>query len=187
MRVIGGKYRGRRLSAPAGLEVRPTSDRLRETLFNILAPRIEGSLFLDLCAGTGAVGIEALSRGALGAVFIDRSRRSAAAIEANLKTAGIKEGAVVKVRDAESALKRLAEDSMKFDIVFFDPPYSSDIYSRVMRLLGGLPILSDDAIVIVEHRAKSRPEPVYERLSLYREVKQGDSALAFYSGAGSML
>jgi 16S rRNA (guanine(966)-N(2))-methyltransferase RsmD len=181
MRVIGGKYRGRRLSAPAGLEVRPTSDRLRETLFNVLAPRIEGSRFLDLCAGTGAVGIEALSRGALGAVFIDRSRRSAVAIEANLKSLGIKEGAVVIVRNAESALKRLAEDSMKFDMIFFDPPYASDIYPRVMGLLGDLPLLSDDAIIIVEHRAKSRPEPDYGRLRLYRELKQGDSALAFYS------
>jgi 16S rRNA (guanine(966)-N(2))-methyltransferase RsmD len=157
---------------------------LRETLFNILAPRIEGGRFLDLCAGTGAVGIEALSRGALGVVFIDRSRRSAAAIEANLKSAGIKESAVVIVRDAESALKRLAEDSMRFDIVFFDPPYASDIYPRVMGLLGDLPVLSDDAIVIVEHRAKSRPEPAYGQLGLYRELRQGDSALAFYSGVG---
>jgi 16S rRNA (guanine(966)-N(2))-methyltransferase RsmD len=186
MRVIGGKYRGKRFSAPAGLEVRPTSDRLRETLFNILAPRIEGSRFLDLCAGTGAVGIEALSRGALRVAFIDRSRRSAAAIKTNLELVGIKEGAVVIVREAESALKRLVEDSAKFEIVFFDPPYASDIYPRVMGLLGELPLLSDDAIVIVEHRAKSRPEPAYGQLSLYRELKQGDSALAFYSVANGL-
>ncbi len=181
MRVIGGKYRGRRLTAPAGLDVRPTSDRLRETLFNILAPRIKESSFLDLCAGTGAIGIEALSRGAGHTVFVDNSRRAASSIEANLKSIGIKEGAVVLVRDAETALKRLAEESNEFDIVFFDPPYASDIYPRVMTALGEGNLLSDDAVVIVEHRAKSRPEPGYGRLSLYREVRQGESALAFYS------
>lgn len=184
MRVIGGRYRGRRLGAPAGLEVRPTSDRLRETLFNILAPRISGSRFLDLCAGTGAVGIEALSRGAHRVVFIDRSRRAASAIEANLKSIGVEEGASVLAREAEAALKRLAQGSERFDVIFFDPPYASELYPRVMGMLGEGRLLSDDAVVVVEHRAKSKPEPRYGRLSLYRELKQGESALAFFSNDG---
>ncbi|HXG93949.1 MAG TPA: 16S rRNA (guanine(966)-N(2))-methyltransferase RsmD [Blastocatellia bacterium] len=185
MRVIGGIYRGRRLRAPAGLEVRPTSDRLRESLFNILAPRIEGSRFLDICAGTGAVGIEALSRGASSATFIDRSRRSIAAIESNLRALGIEDEATVINRDAAAALKRLADEEQQFDIIFFDPPYASEIYSQVMRQLGTSSIIADDSIVIVEHRAKTPPATDYGKLKIYRVVRQGESALAFYAVASA--
>jgi 16S rRNA (guanine966-N2)-methyltransferase len=184
VRVIGGIYRGRRIGAPAGLDVRPTSDRLRETLFNIIAPRIEGSRFLDLCAGSGAVGIEALSRGASSVTFIDRSHRACAVIEDNLATLGITSNATVINREAVSALKRLAGDGAKFDIIFIDPPYASEIYSQVMRQLADGGLLSPQAIVIAEHRAKTPPESDYEGLRIYREVKQGESALAFYAGVG---
>ncbi len=181
MRVIGGIYRGRRLRAPAGFDVRPTSDRLRETLFNILAPHIEGSRFLDLCAGTGAVGIEALSRGASSVTFIDRSRRACAVIESNLATLGVTSNATIIDREAASALKRLAGDAAKFDIVFFDPPYASEIYSQVMRQLAAGGLLSPNAIVIAEHRVKAQLEAEFGALRIYREVKQGESALAFYT------
>jgi 16S rRNA (guanine(966)-N(2))-methyltransferase RsmD len=163
--------------------VRPTSDRLRETLFNILAPRIDGSRFLDLCAGTGAVGIEALSRGAGSVTFIDRSRRAIAIIEGNLAALGITSNATVINREAISALKRLADEAAKFDIVFFDPPYASEIYSQAMRQLAAGDLLGPQALVIVEHRAKAAPEAEIGGLRIYRQVKQGESALAFYKRA----
>ena len=181
MRVISGQYRGRMLRTPKGLEVRPTSDRLRETLFNILAPCIEGCRFLDLCAGSGAVGIEALSRGARDVVFVDLSRRACAVIEENLESIGIANGARIVNRDALSALKRLAGESEQFDIAFFDPPYASELYSKVMAQLGAGELLAAEGIVITEHRAKTPPEPEYGDLRVYRQVKQGESSIAFYS------
>ena len=180
MRVIGGAFRGRRLRAPHGQLVRPTSDRMRETLFNILAPLVAGSRFLDICAGSGAVGIEALSRGASAVTFIDRSRRACLAIEENLNAIGASREATVINRDAAAALKRLAEQSAQFDIAFFDPPYSSEIHSQVIGLLSSSNLLADDAIVVVEHHKKTPPEREYDGLKMYREVKQGESALAFY-------
>lgn len=183
VRVIGGIHRGRRLRTIEGLNVRPTSDRLRETLFNILTPRIAQSRFLDICAGSGAVGVEALSRGAQEVTFIDNARRACSVIEANLHALGLENESVIINRDAAAALKQLAKSGKQFDIAFFDPPYSSDIYDTVMSLLDELPLLSADAIVVAEHRAKTPPKDRYGRLKAYRVVKQGESALAFYAGA----
>lgn len=180
MRVIGGTHRGRRLRSVVGLAVRPTSDRLRETLFNILTPKVYGSRFLDICAGSGAVGIEALSRGAVAVTFIEGSRHACAVIEANLTALGITSKATTINRDAAAALKRLEQESERFDVAFFDPPYASEIYGRVMKQLGASSLLSAGAVVIVEHRAKTPPEPEYGKLRIFREVKQGESALAFY-------
>ncbi|HEX5735562.1 MAG TPA: 16S rRNA (guanine(966)-N(2))-methyltransferase RsmD [Blastocatellia bacterium] len=184
MRVIGGKYRGRTLRAPHGAEVRPTSDRLRETLFNIIAPWIEGSRFLDICAGSGAVGIEALSRGAACVTFIDSSRRACAVIESNLASLAITSDAIIINRDAVAALKRLSGDEAKFDIIFFDPPYASEVYSQVLSVLAAGHLLAPEARVIAEHRAKTPPAAEYGGLKIFREVKQGESALAFYAGVG---
>ncbi|MFY9554176.1 MAG: 16S rRNA (guanine(966)-N(2))-methyltransferase RsmD [Blastocatellia bacterium] len=180
MRVIGGIHRGRRLRTTGGLAVRPTSDRLRETLFNVLGDRIKGSCFLDICAGSGAVGIEALSRGAGQATFIDRSRASCAVIDANLSTLGLSLEAIVINRDAAAALNRLDRNSKYFDIVFFDPPYSSAIYDQVMHQLGSRRLLFDGSLVIVEHLAKAPPGAEYGKLRMFRLLKQGESALAFY-------
>ncbi len=177
--MIAGAYRGRSLRTVAGVEVRPTSDRLRETLFNILAPRIRGSRFLDVFAGSGAIGIEALSRGASHATFIESARRARSAIEANLLTLGIADGVRVISRDASTALKQLAEASEQFDIVFFDPPYSSELYDDLMSRLPRS-LVSPDSVVIVEHRAKHPLAPAYSNLKLVRRVKQGESALSFY-------
>ena len=180
MRVIGGTYRGRRLRAVEGLAVRPTSDRLRETLFNILAPRIEGSRFLDICAGSGAVGIEALSRGADEVTFIESSRQACLVIEANLGALGIERNASMVNLNTTTALKRLAQEFKEFDIAFLDPPYASAIYEDVMTQLGSGNLLSTGAIVIAEHRVKTPTEVRYGKLKVFREVKQGESALAFY-------
>ena len=183
MRVIGGTYRGRTLRSVAGLAIRPTSDRLRETLFNILAPRIEGSRFLDICAGSGAVGIEALSRGARKVTFVERSRRACAVIAANMGNLGAPgpdRDATIVNREAAAALKRFEQESEQFDIVFFDPPYASEIYHRVINQLGRGVILSARAVVVVEHREKTPPKPGYGELRMFRQVKQGESALALY-------
>jgi 16S rRNA (guanine966-N2)-methyltransferase len=180
MRVIGGTHRGRRLRSVGGLAVRPTSDRLRETLFNIITPLIKGSRFLDICAGSGAVGIEALSRGASEVTFIERSRHACAVIDANLSSLGIARAATIINRDAAASLRRLDEDVRQFDIAFFDPPYASEIYTQVMNQLGSDSVLSAGAVVVVEHRAKTPPDPEYGKLRIFRELKQGESALAFY-------
>src|SRR5258706_11365455 len=125
MRIIAGKFRGRKLKSPPSLQTRPTSDRLRETLFNILAPRIAGARVLDLCAGTGAVGIEALSRGAAHVTFIDQSRKMCALIEENLNTFNIEEREIV-TNEASDFLRKLVKKAKQpFDIIFFDPPYAA--------------------------------------------------------------
>ncbi|MFL6216287.1 MAG: 16S rRNA (guanine(966)-N(2))-methyltransferase RsmD [Blastocatellia bacterium] len=180
MRVIGGIYRSRRLRAVEGMGVRPTSDRLRETLFNVLGAAARDSRFLDLCAGSGAVGIEALSRGAARAVFVEQSRHACAVIQANLDALGLGDQARLVCRDVHAALKQLAFENEVFDLIFFDPPYASGLYATVMSELGESVLLKADAIVIVEHRAKLPLEGDYGRLSQFRELKQGESALAFY-------
>jgi len=185
MRVIGGIHRGRTLRTVAGLAVRPTSDRLRETLFNIIATRVKGSRFLDICAGSGAVGIEALSRGAKAATFIDSSRNASAVIKANLASIGMAQEATIINLDAVASLGRLDRESKQFEIVFFDPPYDSKLYPQVMKELGSGNSLAPAALVVVESRLKTPPATEYGRLQIFREVKQGESALAFYEVVSS--
>jgi 16S rRNA (guanine(966)-N(2))-methyltransferase RsmD len=183
MRIIAGKYRGRQLKSPPSAQTRPTSDRLRETLFNVLAPRIEGTRFLDLCAGTGAVGIEALSRGAEHATFVDQSRKMGSLIEANLEALGIDANELEIVNaDAFEYLRRHAKkDRGPFDIIFFDPPYAAD-YEAVLSFIAEhrAQLLSDEGIVIVEHYKKRDLPEEFDSLKRYRELKQGDSVLSFY-------
>ena len=183
MRIIAGKYRGRKLKTPPSLETRPTSDRLRETLFNILAPRIKGARFLDLCAGSGAVGIEALSRAAAHATFVDQSRKMCALIEENLETLGIDEGEVdVVSAEALVLLRRLAKkEGEPFDIIFFDPPYATD-YEAVLDYVGehAPRLLAEGGMVVVEHHHKNGLKGEFGALKRYRVLKQGDSCLSFY-------
>ena len=184
MRVIAGKFRSRTLTAPRGLDTRPTSDRLRETLFNVLAPRIEGAVFLDLYAGSGANGIEALSRGAALAVFVEKAAPAGAAIRANLNALGIREGWQLETRGAGASVKRVVELGQRFDVVFLDPPYkAAEEYALVLGLLGGecASLLAEDAVVIAEHHRKQKLEDEYGKLRRYRLLGQGDAALSFYS------
>jgi 16S rRNA (guanine(966)-N(2))-methyltransferase RsmD len=180
MRVIAGEYKGRQLKTLDGMNVRPTSDKLRETLFNIIAQRIRGKRFMDLCSGSGAVGIEALSRGAADVTFIEQSRRAHQIISENLRSCGIADSVHVVNRDVLTALKYFVSQALKFDIIYFDPPYDSEVYSPVLFLLGKNEILEEDGIVIVEHRHNVELADGYESLELYRQVKQGDSRLSFY-------
>ena len=188
MRIIAGKYRGRNLKSPPSLEVRPTSDRLRETLFNVIAPRIVGARFLDLCAGSGAVGIEALSRGADHATFVDQSKKMCELIKSNIDLCRIErnESAVIQA-EAEDYLRRFIAkqpDSGKpWDIVFFDPPYAME-YLPLLKTCGAhsASLLTEAGIIIVEHHHKNELPEEVEDLKRYRVLKQGDSALSFYSG-----
>ena len=173
MRIIAGAYKGRNLKSPPSLDVRPTSDRLRETLFNVIAPRIEDVRFLDLCAGSGAVGIEALSRGASHATFIDRSRRSCTLIESNLKLCRVPEEQW-DIYCAE-AYEFLKQTDSQWDIIYFDPPYKDD-YLRTLGLVGSR--LRD--LLIVEHHHKNKLPETIGNLERTRVLKQGDSALSFY-------
>jgi len=181
MRVIAGQFKGRLLKSPADTRTRPTSDRLRETLFNVLAPRInENTRFLDLCAGTGAIGIEAISRGAGFATFVDKSRRACALIEDNLEHLSIpSEETEIICLPAETFAGRKHE--VGWDIVYFDPPYDID-YSTVLYEIGsdGGTLLNDGGLLIVEHHAKMKMPDAVGHMRRWRILKQGDSSLSFF-------
>jgi 16S rRNA (guanine966-N2)-methyltransferase len=190
MRIIAGRYRSRRLEAPAGQATRPTSDRLRETLLNVLAPRIEGAEFLDLYAGSGAVGIEALSRGAASVVFVERDPAALKVLRNNL--ARLKISGVFRIHSgaAGSFLRRgRAGQALTFDLVFLDPPYdAAEEYATALGLLGGAAagLLAADALVIAEHRRKDPLAERYGSLKRLRLLQQGDAALTFFAvDAGS--
>ena len=184
MRVIAGTYRSRPLITPPGTATRPTSDRLRETLFNVLAARVEGSHFADLYAGCGAVGIEALSRGAEHVFFSESNTRAATAIRANLRSLEIKSGYTVETSTA-TLMKRLVRQNPVLDLVFLDPPYeAADEYTRTLTALGSDALtgtLAEDAVVIAEHTRKHALLDRYGRLGRTRTLLQGDAALSFYS------
>ena len=196
MRVIAGTFRSRVLRAPPGLGTRPTSDRLRETIFNILAARIAGARFLDLYAGTGAVGIEALSRGAAFVLFAEAARPAAAAIRLNLQALGVAAGWTLEERKVEAVLDRLllrvgsrAGDSAgggaRFDLVYLDPPYADSLAcSSTLGLLGssrGRLLLAPGALVVAEHGSKVSLPDSFGVLRQTRTLKQGDAALSFYA------
>ncbi len=181
MRVIGGEFRSRRLKSLPGEELRPTPDRLRESLFSVLARRLAGCTFVDAYAGCGAVGIEALSRGAARAVFIEKHRPAVRVIEENLKALGAERRAVIV---CGPALKHL--DRLNADIVFLDPPYALEReYRQALRLLG-LAVGLDSrgracpALVVVQHSARLHLEESYGDLTRTRTLKQGDNVLTFF-------
>ena len=176
MRVIAGRYKGRRLQAPTWEGLRPTSDKLRETLFNILAPRIEGARVLDGYAGTGAVGIEAMSRGAAHVTFIENNRRAAALIASNLKECGIEGGYTIHCADVGAALDALpAADA--FDLILLDPPYDSDNVSAALDAAARR--LTTDGLVVLERASRREPADA-AGLHRTRDVKSGDSTLTFF-------
>ena len=180
MRIIAGTFRSRPLQAPPGLATRPTSDRLRETLFNVLAPRIQGARFLDLYAGSGAVGIEALSRGAAAVKCVERAPAAREVLWTNLRKLGVDHVVSVHSGSVKEFLKKVSEP---WDIVFLDPPYDAAAeYTATLNALGGeaAKLLAPSAVVIVEHRRKVHLEHSYGALRRTRLLEQGDAALSFY-------
>lgn len=173
MRVIGGEFRSRKLKSPPGLDTRPTPDRLRESLFNILAPRIVQAVFVDAYAGGGSVGIEALSRGARRAIFIERSRVNIAVIQDNLNTLGAAGRARVVLGNAGTYL-----GTPEADIVFFDPPY--DRPSEYDTAFAALEEAGAGTLIIAQHASRQTLADRYGPLGRFRIVKQGDNSLSFY-------
>ncbi len=180
MRVIAGKYGSQLLVAPKGWKTRPTGDRLRETLFNVLASKIEGAVFADLFAGTGAVGIEALSRGARQVYFAENARSPLEALHDNLKKFGIGEAAQVDRAGTLSLLRRLLQQRIRLDIVFLDPPYSDiSAYETTLEFLAAHPILKSNGIVVAEHSRRRVLEELPAEMIPYRLIEQGEAALTF--------
>lgn len=185
MRVIAGKFRSRHLHSLKGLSLRPTSDRLRETLFDILGDLVLGSRFVDAFSGTGAVGIEALSRGAKEVIFIEKHAASVALIRKNLASLEIQKEARVLPIDVLHGLQLLAKEDSSGrevpDIFFLDPPYDHAVeYDRVLSYLGSTGPFVENTLVIAEHRAKFDLPETVENLQRVRVLRQGDASLSFY-------
>ena len=182
MRVIAGSARGVRLAAPAGLQTRPTGDRVKEALFSIIASRWEltGARVLDICAGTGSLGIEALSRGAVSCCFIEQERPVLTILEKNLVRAGLDSKAECLLLDAIKGLNLLSRQGKSFDIVFLDPPYSSSLYATVPEALSSLLLLSDGGLLVAECSARTHLAERYGMLVRIDRRVYGDTALEFF-------
>jgi 16S rRNA (guanine966-N2)-methyltransferase len=188
MRVIAGTYRSRPLATMPGLEIRPTSDKLRETLFNVLCAgnknALAGATFLDLFAGTGAVGIEALSRGAANVVFVESSTKAVALIRENLEALGIGAGYSVQRSDVTAALRKLEGAGTVANVVFLDPPYAGQtLYQGTLEALQVWSGVNTETVIIAEHDKRFDPGEAAGLLKRYRKLAQGDAALSFYRKA----
>ena len=180
-RIIGGAGRGRRLKTAAGEGTRPTGARVRQTLFDILAPRVPGCRFLDAFAGSGGVGLEALSRGASRVVLVDKDAAAVAAARENAGALAQAGGEVQVFRqDAGIALQALADEGRRFDVVYLDPPYASDLYEPLVALVGER-LLAEDGLVVAEHfHKRALPERI-GALARTRQKRIGDHCLSFYA------
>jgi len=162
------------------MRLRPTSDRLRETLFNVLGPSIKDSFFVDLYAGTGAVGIEAISRGAREAIFVESHAAGARLVRENLESLGIQSGVEVIESDVVKGLGKLAARHLMADFIFLDPPYEGEEHLRVLEFLDESHLIAPYGLVIVEHHRSMELPERFERLELSRLLEQGDGVLSFY-------
>ena len=174
MRIVAGEFRGRQLKSPTWDGLRPTSDRLRETLFNILGPSVRGARVLDGYAGTGAIGIEALSRGAAAVTFVEKDPRAVKLIEANLALLGAS-GAIIRAGLADAVVGLRGQ---VFDLIILDPPYADT--AAVAAIAAAAPLVAAGTRVVVEHATRHVPPDEHSGLRLTRTVKAGDSAMSFY-------
>lgn len=179
MRIISGKAKGLRLGSVKGLQTRPTADRVKEALFNILGPAVAGSSFLDLYAGNGGVGLEALSRGASQVVWVDSDPRCSRMIRSNLVKTGL-EGGGVYTKEVLSALGILERKGESFDFIFLDPPYSQGLVRRTLLLLDHSPLLRDGGKIIAEGGKKEDAPRGMSKIKMMRKEHYGDTALFFY-------
>lgn len=183
MRIIAGQFRGRPLKSLPGLDLRPTSDRLRETLFNVLAAsgELQDSVWLDLYAGTGAVGIEALSRGARQVYFVESAKKHARLLRDNLAGLKIEPGFEVQEREVAQTLPLLESTGVVCDYCFLDPPYRMrGSYERTLGFLSQSRLLQPSSVAIAEHEKRFDPGERFGALLRYRKLEQGDAALSFY-------
>ena len=187
MRIVAGKFKGRRLKTLKGSEVRPTADRVKESLFRIFSEQVVDADFLDLCAGTGSIGLEALSQGAKSITFIDNNYHSIRIIESNLEMCGFdRKHPQIKLihTDARKALTRLGKRNAKFDLIYFDPPYASKIHESCVKQIAEGDLLSAAGVLVVEHGKVQEPDwtesLIVDRLVLSRQERYGDTILSFY-------
>jgi len=183
MRIIAGQFKSRRLKSTPPPGIRPTSDKLRETLFNVLGPRVQDAVFLDGCAGTGGVGIEAISRGAMFVYFVDQSRKACTMVRENLSSLDITDGFQVLEMDLPAALSLYERQGVSFDIAFLDPPYDrEDLYTKVLESLGAGSLI-EGGVLVIEHSKRLELPEREGALEKFRSVLHGDSGLSFYRKA----
>ena len=181
MRIISGTYRGLQLRSLKGTDLRPTSDQTRETLFDVLGPAIVGARFLDMYAGSGAVGLEALSRGASEVVMVESHRSAVELIGRNLEALGTPSGVRLLGCKAATGLQRLAAEEVAFDYVFLDPPYAEiREYHHSLRQIGRASLIGPGSVVIAEHSRHVQLEERYGSLARFRSLRHGDSQLSLY-------
>jgi 16S rRNA (guanine966-N2)-methyltransferase len=183
MKIIAGALKGRRLVTPRGATTRPTADQVRIALMDTLAPRLAGARMLDLFAGAGGVGLEALSRGAAHATFVERDPRAVAALRANVEALGV--GALARVRrnDVLRELTALYRAGERFDVVFLDPPYDAELVDPTLQALGGGGLLLAEALVVAQHFTKRAPATTMGALTVFRARRFGETTLTFYRAA----
>jgi 16S rRNA (guanine(966)-N(2))-methyltransferase RsmD len=180
MRIIAGEFRGRRIKQPASKKVRPTKDRIREAVFNIIAPAVSGSKVLDLFAGSGAYGLEALSRGAEKAVFIEKETESVDSIKENIELLGVEEDSEVITGDVFRKIKELNESKKEFSLIFSDPPYSVGMAKKTLIKIGHYDILLHSGIIIIEHNIEEGLPEAEGDLSLIKTRTYGKTSISIY-------
>ncbi|MBM7856195.1 16S rRNA (guanine(966)-N(2))-methyltransferase RsmD [Desulfohalotomaculum tongense] len=180
MRVIAGSAKKTLLKSPKGKNTRPTADRVKESVFNILSSRVLGSVFLDLFAGSGAMAIEALSRGAEQAVLVERDYRNVKLIKENLRITKLWDRAEILGRDVFQAIKNLGQDNKKFDIIYIDPPYRAGYYQKVLEEIVDCDLICRGGIVVVESSKQLPPPETVKTISRVRTQKYGDTMVSFY-------
>ena len=180
MRVIAGEFRGRKLTSLKGRKIRPTSDRIREALFSILSQKIDNALVLDLFAGTGAFGIEAISRGAAKSFFIDKSKEAIQVINKNIELLNIKERTEVILHDAGNLLSSKTLLRQKFDVIFMDPPYNKGFISKTFKNVDLLKVMKDDSIIIAEHSIRENDLEKVADFDLYDKRTYGETLISFF-------
>ena len=181
MRISAGEHRGRRLQSVKGKVTRPTSDLLRQVVFNVLGDRIQGAQVLDLCAGTGSVGLEALSRGAATATFVERDRRAIGTLRSNLASLNLMSRARVVAGDVLLALRRIGAAGETFDCIFLDPPYAGDLAARCIEMLADGALLSENGALVTQAFHKT---PLPDQVGILRRTwrrRYGESSLAIYT------
>lgn len=181
MRVISGEVRGRKLASFKGKKIRPASDKVRGAIFNILVSTFEGYKILDLFAGTGALGIEALSRGAKKVVFVENSPFALKILQKNIMLCKYEERSEIIKTSVERALKHLAKRSEQFDYIFLDPPYEKGMVEKILKMLSQLKILKEDGTIILKHSGRELPLEEYGNLTLLKQRKYGSEFVSFFS------
>ena len=179
MRIISGMSKGRKLITPKSLSLRPTSDRVKESIFNILSEEIEGGVVLDLFAGTGNLGIEALSRGAKNVIFVEKGRHALGLIQRNLAQLGLEERSEVLPIDAIRAIAILKQRRKTFDVIFMDPPYEKGWVEKTLVKLRSHQIYDKDSILVVEHHRRELLPPIIHGWNLIRRREMGETVVSF--------